>query len=293
MTPSTPEPSGFTRRAVLRLGGSAAAGLLAAAAAPASAGEALPPGRTKIVGIQVGSISFVDEGVEPVLDILQERGRVDTVYLTTFTYGRGLAGRQVPGQPFPDHGVQKSDEGSFHGGNYARPHPQFYRDTVLKETRAPDHGDLDIVEAVAPAARKRGLKLFCSVEDVWRASVPGFDRVAEVDLRGRKAGTVCLMNPDVRRFWTALVTDLCSSYEIDGILFFNERNGPLLNATGSSHAQQIASSRTTRFCEHHKKAARDQGVDFERAREGYRKLNGFVKAAQAGERPVDGYLVAF
>jgi hypothetical protein len=153
--------------------------------------------------------------------------------LTTFTYGRGLAGRQVPAKPFPDHGVRQSDEGSFHGGNYARPHTHYYRDTALKQTRAPDHGDLDIVEAALPAAKRRGLRLLCSVEDVWRPSVPGFDRVAEVDLRGRKAGTVCLMNPDVRRFWTALVTDLCSSYEIDGILFFNERNGPLLNATGS------------------------------------------------------------
>jgi hypothetical protein len=101
------------------------------------------------------------------------------------------------------------------------------------------------------------------------------------------------MNPDVRHFWTALVTDLCSSYDIDGILFFNERNGPLLNATGSSHAQQIASSRTTCFCEHHEKAAKERGLDFERARQGYRKLDTFVKGALAGRRPSDGYFVAF
>ena len=156
---------------------------------------------------------------------------------------------------------------------------------MLKDTRAPDHGDLDIVEAVLPAAKKRGLKVFCSVEDVWRPSVPGFDRVAEVDVQGRRAGTLCLVNPDVRRFWTGLVTDLCSSYEIDGILFFNERNGPLLNATGSSHSQQIASSRTTCFCEHHRKAAKEHGLDFERARQGYLKLDAFVKRALTGQRP--------
>src|SRR5262249_6094123 len=188
---------------------------------------------------------------------------------------------------------RQADEVSFHGGNYARPHPRFYRDTVLKQPRAPDHGDLDIVEAVLPAARKRGLKLLCSVEDVWRPSVPGFDRVAEVDLHGRKAGTACLMNPDVRHFWTALVTDLCSSYEIDGVLFFNERNGPLLNATGSSHAQQIAAARTTCFCAHHARAAKKRGIDLERAREGYVKLDAFVSAAQADRRPGDGYFVAF
>jgi hypothetical protein len=241
----------------------------------------------------VGAVSFVDEGVEKVLDILQERGGVNTIYLTTFTYGRGLAGRQVPGQPFPDHGVRESDEGSFHGGNYARPHARYYRDTVLKQTRAPDHGDLDIVEAVLPAAKKRGLRLLGSVEDVWRPTVPGFDRVAEVDLHGRKAGTACLMNPDVRHFWTALVTDLCSSNDIDGVLFFNERNGPLLNATGSSHAQQIAAARTTCFCEHHRAAAKEHGIDFDRAREGYLRLEAFVTAALADRRPSDGHFVAF
>lgn len=103
-----------------------------------------PPARRRTVGIQVGAVSFTDEGTDKVLDVLQERGAVDTLYLTTFTYGRGLAGRQVPGQPFPDHGVRESDERFFRGGNYATPHPEFYRDTVLKQTRAQDHGDLDI-----------------------------------------------------------------------------------------------------------------------------------------------------
>src|SRR5437588_6084768 len=165
---------------------------------------------TKTVGIQIGAVSFVDEGTEKVLDVLQERGAVDTIYLTTFTYGRGLAGRQIPGQPFPDHGVRKSDERFFHGGNYATPHPEFYRDTVLKQTRAPDHGDLDVVAAVLPAAKKRKLRMFCSIEDVFRPDVPGVRDVAEVDLQGRKANTLCLYHPDVRAFWTGLTTDPCT-----------------------------------------------------------------------------------
>jgi len=193
---------------------------------------------------------------------------VDTIFLTTFTYGRGLAGRQIPGQPFADHGPQSSDEQNFHGGNYAMPHPEFYKDTVLKQTRAPDHGDLDIVAEVLPAARKRRLRLFCSIEDVFRSDIPGVKEVAEVDLQGRRAGTLCLFNPNVQKFWTALATDLCKSYDIDGILFFNERNGPLLNALGASHAQSIASSRVTCFCEFHQKAAEAQGISFARARQG-------------------------
>jgi hypothetical protein len=252
-----------------------------------------PPASRKSIGIQVGAVSFVDEGTDKVLDLLRDRGAIDTIYLTTFTYGRGLAGRQIPGHPFPDHGVQESDEKTFHGGNYAIPHPEFYRDTVLKQIRAPDHGELDIVAQVLPAAKKRGMRVICSIEDVFRSDVPGVKEVAEVDLQGRRTGTLCLCHPDVRAFWTGLATDLCRSYDIDGVLFFNERNGPLLNALGASHAQSIASSRVTCFCEHHQRAAKARGLDFERARQGYQKLDQFIQAALKGQRPSDGYFVEF
>src|SRR5438445_3181533 len=265
---------------------------LAATVAPPRPLSAAPAGK-KTIGLQVGAVSFVDEGTGQVLDILQERGAVNTIFLTTFTYGRGLGGRQVPGQAFPDHGKQESDEKTCRGGNYATPHPEFYRNTVLKQTRAPDHGDLDIVAAVLPAARKRGLKVFCSMEDVFRADVPGVKEVAEVDLKGRRTGTLCLLHPDVRAFWTGLVTDLSKSYDIDGILFFNERSGPLLNALGASHSQSIASSRVTCFCEHHQEAARDHGINFARARSGFLRLDQFVQASLQDQRPGDGYFVEF
>jgi hypothetical protein len=267
---------------------------LVAAVDPGSLAAAEPnPTGSRRIGIQVGAISFVDEGVDQVLDIFQEKGAINTIFLTTFTYGRGLGGRQIPGQPFPDHGVQESDERIFHGGNYATPHPEFYRATALKETRAPDHGNLDILEAVLPKARKRGMQVFCSCEDVWRSSVPGFANVTEIDLNGRKTGSQCLFHPDVRHFWTALVTDYCRSYDVDGILFFNERNGPLLNALGASHAQSIESGRVTCFCEHHRQAAKEQGIDPDRALEGYRRLDDFVQQALTGQRQADGYFVEF
>ena len=97
----------------------------------------------------------------------------------------------------------------------------------------------------------------------------------------------------MRAFWTGLAADLCTTYDIDGILFFNERNGPLLNALGASHAQSIASSRVTCFCEFHQKAASERGISFDRAREGYRKLDQFVQNALADKRPGDGYFVEF
>src|SRR5450755_4255791 len=72
-------------------------------------GQTAVASSSKMIGIQVGAISFVDEGTEKVLDVLQERAGVNTLFLAVFTYGRGIAGRQIPGQPLPDHGKQEYD----------------------------------------------------------------------------------------------------------------------------------------------------------------------------------------
>src|SRR5262249_7117534 len=64
----------------------------------------------RVIGIQVGARSFVDEGVEGVLDTFQQAAGVNIVMPAVFTYGRGLAGRQIPGQPLPDHGIHAYDE---------------------------------------------------------------------------------------------------------------------------------------------------------------------------------------
>src|ERR1700712_1950892 len=173
--------------------------------------EKIAAARPLTVGVQAGAVSFADEGVEKVLDIFQEKGAADTIYLTSFTHGRGLAGRQVPGNKFPDHGSTESDEKTFYGGNYATPHPEFYRDTVIKVPHAPDLGKLDILAAVIPAAKKRGLKVICGIEDQWHNEVPGVAECFEVELTGKKANTLCLFNPNVREFWRALVTDTASS----------------------------------------------------------------------------------
>jgi hypothetical protein len=251
----------------------------------------------KTIGIQIGPDSFVDEGTNKVLDILQERGAVNTIYLSTFTYDKGITGRQTQNQYLPDHGTRETAENVFHGGNFATPHAQFYKNTAIKgeKLKAPDFGKLDILNEVLPAAKKRNIKVVCSVQDGFNypADMPFVKDFAEVDIQGRKAGAMCFFQPDVREFWKAVVSDLCSSYPIDGILLFNERNGPLLNAIGVSHSQRIDSSKVTCFCEHHQRAAAQHNIDFQRAKEGYLKLNEYVQNSLDGKRPSDGYYVEF
>ncbi len=274
------------RREFLRI----AAGAGAAFAMPPSAHTAGP---SRMIGIQVGAISFVDEGTEKVLDVLQERACVNTLFLAVFTYGRGIAGRQIPGQPLPDHGKQEYDL-NFHGGNFATPHPQYYKNTVIKDTRAPDHGDLDILAEVLPAAKKRGMKVICWLEDVFRTDLPNIQKVQERDLYGRNAETLCVNNPDYRNFFTGLVEDYARSYDIDGIMWGSERQGALSDSLGATHdTPPIDPGNVTCFCEFCRAKAKERGINVERAKQGFLALEKFVRSARTGKRPVDGYYVQF
>src|SRR5947209_7264600 len=208
--------------------------LQSTAASVAALAQAQTATRKKTIGIQVGAISFLDEGVDPVLDIFQRDASVNTLFVATFTYGRGIAGRQVPGGPLPDHGKQEYDT-NFHGGSYTAIHPQFYRNTVLKDFRAPDHGDYDVLASVLPSAKKRGMKTICWYEDVWRNDVPNVSKLAEKDLHGRTAGTMCFNNPDHRGFLVGLTQDYVKSYDIDGVMWGSERQGAFSNALGAAH----------------------------------------------------------
>ena len=264
----------------------------AASALAATARGEQAPASQRMIGIQVGAVSFVDEGVEPVLDLFQEAAHINTLFVATFTYGRGIAGRQLPGQPLPDHGKQEYDAGTFHGGSYTRVHPQYFRDTAIRNFRAPEFGDYDVLEAVLPSARKRGMKTICWFEDVWRSDVPGVEQAQEQTFRGRNANTLCFNNPNYRNWLLGMVEDYARSYEIDGIMWGSERQGAFANALGASHggAPRDPGS-VTCFCSHCEKKARDRGVDPERARQGFEALIAFVDRARQGRRPVDGYYV--
>ncbi len=184
---------------------------------------------------------------------------MNTLFLAVFTYGRGIAGRQIPGQPLPDHGKQEYDL-NFHGGNFATPHPQYYKNTVIKDTRAPDHGNLDILAEVLPAAKKRGMKVICWLEDVFRTDLPNIQKVQERDLYGRNAETLCVNNPDYRNFFTGLVEDYARSYDIDGIMWGSERQGALSDSLGATHdTPPIDPGNVTCFCEFCQAKAKERG----------------------------------
>src|SRR4051812_28141638 len=97
---------------------------------PAPAQERLPMDE-RFVGIQISPVSFVDEGVDNVLDTLAERAGVNVLLIGTISWLNLKVGRRISWRldGWPDHGAQS--EASLKGGSYIADHPQFYERTSL------------------------------------------------------------------------------------------------------------------------------------------------------------------
>lgn len=244
------------------------------------------------LGIQVGAVSFLDEGTDKVLDTLAELANINTLFLATFTYGRGIGGRQPRGTPLPDHGKQEYDD-TYHGGNFATPHPQYYKGTSIAPQKAPDYGTYDVIADVVPRAHKHGMKVICWYEDVFGKDVPGLDKAFEVDLHGKPASRVCYRNPNTINFWLGLTEDFLRSYPVDGLMFGSERQGPLNNALGASHGGLASPATVGCFCPHCLAAAKKEGINTERAKQGFLEIEKWIAGMKGGQKPADGAFVTF
>ena len=139
---------------------------------------------------------------------------------------------------------------------------------MLQNLRAPDLGDFDVLAAVLPAARKRGMKTICWFEDVWSRDVPNVAQAQEKQLDGQNADTLCFNNPNYRNWLLGTVEDYTRSWEIDGIMWGSERHGAFSNMTRGGESRRSV----TCFCQFCEAKARERGINVERARAGFRAL---------------------
>lgn len=252
---------------------------------------------SKFVGIQISPISFVDEGVEGVLEILQDRVGVNVLMVGTISWLGLKVGRRISWEieGFPDHGVQAPL--TLRGGSYLNPHPEYYGNTFIKDVRAHDteFGAGDILEMVIPEARRRGMRIMPEMmEPLFKysghgsaaeVSVPGMAQCLEVDVLGRIGSEPCLNNPDYRTWWHSIMEDHVRNYDIDGIMWCNERKSPM--------DKMISGEAPACFCDHCVDLAVKRGIRIEPVMRAFENLHAYFQAARAGEEFDDGAFIEF
>ncbi len=287
----------FARRSFLRLCSACAAFLAGRSGARSSAVAQTRRGgavrnRKNFVAIQVKPYAWVDEGIDRLLDNIQQKGNVNTVWAYTYDYAEARMRRDGP-IPLPDHGVPGSPD--FTGGAFYDYDRKYFRDTILQDFRAPDYGKFNVISEVAPKVKARGMDFFAwdynNAVPMMNRNIPNFAKVTEIDVYGRRTASPCFNHPDYHAHLAGKIESLLNGYpnEVDGIAWGCERMGPLQNAIGGGWSTAGISC----FCEHCRAKARDLGVSADRARRGYRLLDQLFQAAARDQRPVDGYFVTF
>ena len=249
----------------------------------------------KFVGVQIGPASFVDEGVDTVLDTLQQRAGVNVIMLGTVSWLGLKIGRSISWKidGWPDHGVPEPAD--VQGGSYLAHHPEFYGNTSVTNFRAPDEAmrGRDILEMVIPGARAKGMKVIPELMEplfnyaghgsASTVQIPNRDRLMEVDYLGGSCDVPCLENPDYRNWWHALIEDHCRSYDIDGIMWCNERLSPL--------DQLVSGLAPGCFCKHCLASMDAAGIDPEGVRRACAALHLYFRDARAGAHFTDGAFI--
>lgn len=237
---------------------------------------------TRIVALQLDAVAFVDEGIERVLDTIQERAFVNTLMLDVFWFSRSVSERALAGERYRGHGF-RLQERDLLGGHFG----------TLRTPRLPVPAGPDVLAAVAAAARKRGLRVFATVKDMVPDSLAGGDELLERDFNGQRAGTSCKRNLGYRELLNNVIQDLIRSYRVDGIMYMAERQGAFTDTLGLRFrgiARGLPGSRTC-FCDVCRAKADEHGIPFTRVVAGFRELEQFVAAGRARQRPADGYYV--
>ncbi len=245
--------------------------------------------RKNLVATQVKAYAWLDEGIDKLLDNLQQKGNINTVFAFTFL----SEATDVSGHiPLPDHGTYSKANPEI-GGAFYDYDLKYFANTTLKDFHA--SSKFNVISEVAPKMKARGMSFFAWDYNNTNANmmrlIPGFTEVAEIDVYGKRTDSACWNHPNYRAQLTGRIESYLSGYpgEVDGIIWGCERMGPLDNMIGGGWATTGISC----FCAFCRSKARDRGISVERARRGYIQLDELFQAAHGGMRPSDGYFVTF
>ncbi len=257
-----------------------------------------PDPAEKFVGIQISPISFIDEGVETVLDTLQaprRRQRPDARHRVAGSGSRPGARSATRSTAGPTTACPSPYQ--MKGGAYFDPDPRYYRDTFMDDYRSrdPEFEGKDILEMVIPAAHARGMKVYIELMEPFfkyaghgsadAGRHPNLAQAMEVDIFGRLGSEPSTANPGYRSWIHSMIEDQVRNYDLDGVMWCNERNSPLDTLIQGGAP---ATSRRTR-------GARPRSAASTSRPAGRRSCASttFMQEAAAGKAFVDGTLITF
>lgn len=257
----------------------------------------MSPAASPFVGIQMGPHTLCDEGIEHVLDLIQETAGINAVLTYSHAYNGDL--RKPLSSLANDHGVPARDNRNRNFPLiWVKPHEQYYKDTTLRhQVVTPEHeyAGRDLFAEMIEPARKRGMKVYARVleSSAMARLVANYNKVVTRNINDRPTSTACWNHPEYIAFWADTMEDLFKSYDLDGIQWGAERQGPLMNMINPWD-----NNPPTCFCEHCRARGKKNGIDIDRAHKGFTELFNYCQAQinrglNGPGKPADGVFFGF
>ncbi len=246
-----------------------------------------PQATERFIGIQMGPHSLLDEGIDRCLDLIQETAAVNAVFVYSQTYHMEM--RRPLQTLAQDHGAPvKEMRGRKLPLVWMRPREQYYTGTPLRHQKIDagyEYANRDLFAELVEPMRKRRMRLYARILEgsgsIPMEAVANFSKVLIRDVYGRPRPQPCWNNPDYKNWWTSTVEDMFRSYQLDGLQWGAERHGPLMNVL-------LNGTPPFCFCEHCQARCRTQGINVDRARQGFQELHASVRALQQGNSKSGG-----
>ena len=256
---------------------SATPGWLSAAEETGRDGDAARPGH--LSAVQIGPESVLGEGVAPCLDFLQEEGAINALFCYSQTYHLVQPPANVLATDHP--GPRRARPEGELPWMWMRLPEEAFSDLAIKHANPPGaaYANEDVFATLGEACSRRGVKLYARfLEASMRRAdrIPGYQSVAVVDADGRAGEGPCWNHPEYREWIRRTVEQMMKVYPLDGLQYGAERVGALSDVL-------FKGQKATCFCPHCERRIEAAGINFKRAREGYRALEALMeRAAKVG-----------
>ena len=207
---------------------------------------------------------LLDEGIEPILDVLQKETLTNSTYLVALMHDekRPLTDYYYPHNPRRHIGPRTRGPT---GGRIPIATPR----SRIKP-RPSDRSELkerDWLQELVDASRRRDMTVAAELSHTWvdkERTAGEFSDCVPRDIFGSRFNQqVCFNHPDVRAYAAALYQDLATGYDIDFIMTCVRGFNPGPSAGVSDELRRLtAITLGGCFCDHCRQAAERRGIDW-------------------------------
>ena len=213
---------------------------------------------------------LLDEGLDHILDTLQEKAYVNSTYLVALMHDEK---RPLTDFYYP-HNPKRKVYWTEDSRAYWSLSPEAYKNSPIKPlpSHNPELQDIDWLKTLIDGSRARGMTVGAELSHTWvdkKRLLEEYPDIVQRDIYGNPFKIrICPNHPDVQAYGISLYVDLATHYDIDFIQtcfvgFHAGKPNPWGGSTDPEVIRLVGLATGGCFCPHCRQAALAKGLDWD------------------------------